>query len=309
MTFTDQSPTRRKFLHFCAFAVAGTALPHGALAVTPATPGALARDGAALIAGRSRLYRSGEGATGWSVLPDPGMGAVSALAARPGLILAGGDRGLAQSADGGQSWRRAGAGLPDLPVTALAFFPASSDKVLAVLATDGLWQSDDAGASWSFVMDRPWLAEAEQEVLALAPVNLASGMGGIWIYAGTAVGLTRVPDCFCRWQDVQPGDAMDALVAGTPAPPASPLPAGAAVLALVSAPARPERLYAGRADGVWASDDAGVNWRRASTLATTALAADPTEPDRLAALTADGVFDSRDGGASWSALAALPWQS
>ena len=52
-------------------------------------------------------------------------------------------------------------------------------------------------------MDRPWLDDAERELLSLASVELETGMGGIWIYAGTEVGLTRVPDCFCRWQDVQ----------------------------------------------------------------------------------------------------------
>ncbi|MDV4146746.1 hypothetical protein [Shimia sp. FJ5] len=58
-------------------------------------------------------------------------------------------------------------------------------------------------------MDRPWLDDAERDPLALASVELETGMGGIWIYAGTEVGLARVPDCFCRWQDVQPGNAMD----------------------------------------------------------------------------------------------------
>ncbi|MDP2739607.1 MAG: hypothetical protein Q8O82_13135 [Pseudorhodobacter sp.] len=89
------------------------------------------------------------------------------------------------------------------------------------MADDGLWRSADAGATWAFAMDRPWIAEAEREVLALASVNLASGMGGIWIYAGTGRGLTRVPDCFCRWQDVVAGDAMDALVADN-----APVPVG-----------------------------------------------------------------------------------
>jgi hypothetical protein len=33
-------------------------------------------------------------------------------------------------------------------------------------------------------------------VKVLASVNIPTGMGGIWLYAGTAEGLVRNPDCF-----------------------------------------------------------------------------------------------------------------
>ena len=59
-------------------------------------------------------------------------------------------------------------------------------------------------------MDRPYEDGAERDLLTLASVNAETGMGGIWIYAGTERGLTRLPDCLCRWQEVQPGDAMAA---------------------------------------------------------------------------------------------------
>src|SRR5690606_11532157 len=157
-------------------------------------------------------------------------------------------------------------------VAALAVAAAAPDTIYAAVAGDGLWRSEDAGTSWSFVMDRPWIAEAEREVLALASVNLASGMGGIWIYAGIDIGLTRVPDCFCRWQDVVAGDAMDALVAGDAPPPQAPLPAGEPVLALASAHSAPERLRAALPSGLWASADGGVTWSRQSDLRATALA-------------------------------------
>ena len=164
---------------------------------------------------------------------------------RPGRLFAaleGG--GLDRSDDGGRTWAAASGGLPLAQVTALAIAAGAPDTVYAALAGDGLWRSEDAGTSWSFVMDRPWLAEAEREVLTLASVNLASGMGGIWIYAGTDQGVTRVPDCFCRWQDVVAGDAMDSLVAGTSPALEAPLPEGEPVSALVSTHGAPERLYA-----------------------------------------------------------------
>ncbi len=128
-------------------------------------------------------------------------------------------------------------------------------------------------------------------------------MGGIWIYAGTELGLTRVPDCFCRWQDVQPGDAMDALVSGKPAPSEAPLPEGETINGLVSAASLPNRLYAALPSGIWVSEDAGVVWVQRSTAGARALAVHPRNADHVAALTGDGLTQTRDGGMSWSALA------
>src|SRR3546814_5274387 len=102
-------------------------------------------------------------------------------------------------------------------------------------------------------MVRPGLNYAERDLLALVSVDLATGMGGIWIYAGTPVGLIRVPDCFCRWQDVQPGNAMDALVSGDAPPSQAPLPAGEPIHALASAPSAPETVHAALPSGVWTS--------------------------------------------------------
>ena len=213
--------------------------------------------------------------------------------------------GIAQSNDGGRSWRSAASGLPGTQVTALAVAAASPDTVYAATAGDGLWRSEDAAENWSFVMDRPWIDYAERDMLALASVNFASGMGGIWLYAGTENGLTRVPDCFCRWQDVVAGDAMDALVAGAAPPPEAPLPEGEPVLALASAYAAPERLYAALPSGLWASTDGGLIWERKSNLQARALAVDPADPSHIAAATDTKLKQSRDGGANWAPLAAL----
>ena len=152
-------------------------------------------------------------------------------------------------------------------------------------------------------MDRPWLADAVRDLTALASVDLATGMGGIWIYAGTELGLTRVPDCFCRWQDVQPGDAMDALVSGKPAPMEAPLPEGETINALVSAASMPTRLYAALPSGVWESQDAGVVWSQKSNTRALAVAVHPANADHVVAVTRDGLIESRDGGANWTALA------
>ncbi|MEI4263490.1 WD40/YVTN/BNR-like repeat-containing protein [Roseovarius sp. D0-M9] len=267
----------------------------------------LAFDGDALVVAGEQVWRfdpSGDAI----LLPAP-RSPIRALAChpdRPGRLFAariGG--GLDLSGDGGRTWAGTSDGLPLAQVTALAIAAGAPDTIYAALAGDGLWRSEDAGTNWSFVMDRPWLAEAEREVLTLASVNLASGMGGIWIYAGTDQGVTRVPDCFCRWQDVVAGDAMDALVAGTPRALEAPLPKGEPVRALVSAHSAPDRLYAALPSGLWASTDGGVAWENRSSLHAQALAVDSTDPDHIAGAYNTELKHSRDGGATWATLAAF----
>ena len=97
--------------------------------------------------------------------------------------------GLMRSRDGGSTWADAGAGLPATRVTALTHSALEPDMLYAALAEDGLWRSIDAGESWEFVMDRPYLNGAEREVLTLASVGNPTGMGGIWLYAGTDAGM------------------------------------------------------------------------------------------------------------------------
>lgn len=266
---------------------------------------ALAFDGDALVVAGAQVWRHDLSGRDAATLPAP-RAPIRALAchpARTGRLFAALDGGgLDRSDDGGRTWRAASGGLSQAQVTALAIAAGAPDTLYAAVAGDGLWRSEDAGENWSFVMDRPWLAEAEREILSLASVNLASGMGGIWIYAGTDQGVTRVPDCFCRWQGVVAGDAMDALVAGTPPAAEAPLPEVEPVLALASAMAAPERLVAALPTGLWASADGGVNWARVSNIAASALAIHPTDPNRIAAATADGVLLCHDGGTAWAAL-------
>jgi len=268
---------------------------------------ALAFDGDALVVSGEQVWRF-DPFGGATLLPAP-RSSIRALACHPdrsGRLLASLDGGgLDRSDDGGRTWAAVSGDLPLAQVTALAIAAGAPDTIYAALAGDGLWRSEDAGTNWSFVMDRPWLAEAEREVLTLASVNLASGMGGIWIYAGTDQGVTRVPDCFCRWQDVVAGDAMDALVAGTPPALEAPLPEGEPVSALVSAHSAPERLYAALPSGLWASADGGLAWENRANMHAQALAVDPADPNHIAAVSATKLQYSRDGGITWVTLAAI----
>jgi|TARA_X000001388_G_scaffold77067_1_gene76320 hypothetical protein len=247
-------------------------LPGFALAASDGDPAALAFDGDTILLARGGLFVSDNGGRTWTATETPGN--VLSLAThrdRPGRVVAGlAKGGVSISEDGGASWRVSDAGLPDGEINAVAIASRNPDMIYASVRGDGLWKSEDAGATWSLAMDRPWLDDAERDPLALASVELETGMGGIWIYAGTEVGLARVPDCFCRWQDVRPGNAMDSLVAGEAPPSEAPLPGGEPILSLASAPSAPEVMYAALPSGLWASQDGGVIWqKRASKAATT----------------------------------------
>ena len=300
--------TRRMFLAGSATAAGALSLQPGMLAAEPDQPAfsTLAFDGDALLAGAANLIRSDDGGQSWKELPVPGP--ILTLAThpeRPGLILAGlASGGVAYSEDGGRNWEIRSDGLPEGKVDAVALASGQPDMIYAAVKGDGLWKSEDAGQSWSLAMDRPWLDEAEHDLLTLASVDLATGMGGIWIYAGTEAGLTRVPDCFCRWQGVQPGNAMDALVSGDAPPSGAPLPADEAVRALASAPSAPETLYSALPSGIWTSRDGGVVWSRQVDGSASAVAVHPSDPMQVVAVLDGNLKISRDGGATWSALAA-----
>ncbi|MBA5775572.1 exo-alpha-sialidase [Stappia sp. F7233] len=224
---------------------------------------------------------------------------------QPGLVVAGlAEGGVARSRDGGKTWQSGRGGLPAGEVGAIASAARNPDLLYAAIRGDGLWKSEDAGKNWSLAMDRPWLNEAERDPLTLVSVDLETGMGGIWIYAGTDVGLTRVPDCFCRWQEVLPGNAMDALVTGSASPPEAPLPLGEPVLSLASAPSAPERLFAALPSGIWASEDGGVVWRRMIEGTASVVAVHPGDEQHIAAVIGSTLNLSRDGGATWHARAA-----
>ena len=299
-------PDRRHFLALGMGAAAVLVLPGAVRAADRAADiRTLAFDGDTLLIAGATLRASLDGGRSWQERPTPSpVSSIATHPARPGRLLAGLARGgVAVSGDGGSSWTTRSDGLASGEVTALAVAAGNPDMIYAAIRGDGLWKSEDAGATWALAMDRPWLDAAERGPLTLVSVDLDTGMGGIWIYAGTEKGLTRVPDCFCRWQDVQPGNAMDALAAGDAPPAEAPLPADEPVLSLASALTAPSKLYAALPSGVWASQDGGVVWTHKAEGQGRAIALHPRDENHVAAILNGALKLSRDGGATWIALA------
>lgn len=103
------------------------------------------------------------------------------------------EAGVLKSGDGGGTWKQANSGLGGMDVHGLAIDPNAPSKLHAAVREkgDGIYRTTDGGAKWTRVDDGP-----DGEVKVLKSVNISTGMGGIFLYAGTSTGLQRSPDCF-----------------------------------------------------------------------------------------------------------------
>jgi len=102
------------------------------------------------------------------------------------------ERGVLRSRDGGKTWDEVSSGLGGRDVHALAIDPNRPKVLHAWVVGKGIYRTSDGGGKWIRVDDGP----GDAEVKALASVNIPTGMGGIFLYAGTPIGLLRNPDCF-----------------------------------------------------------------------------------------------------------------
>jgi photosystem II stability/assembly factor-like uncharacterized protein len=109
------------------------------------------------------------------------------------IYIATHEAGVLKSTDGGRTWKEASSGLGGSDVHGLAVDPNMPFKLHAAVREkgDGVYRSTDQGGKWIRVDDGP-----QGEVKVLRSVNISTGMGGIFLYAGTSKGLQRSPDCF-----------------------------------------------------------------------------------------------------------------
>jgi photosystem II stability/assembly factor-like uncharacterized protein len=191
---------------------------------------------------------------------------------RPEQVFAGTLSGVWGSTDGGESWRRLTADLPEVhKVTSLLVGPGDPDRVTA-----GTWQrayrSDDGGVTWDGIFDGMVL---DSEVFTLTPVP--GRPNELW--ASTCGWVYRSDNAGGRWQRFTEG------FENRRTPAFAALPGG--------------RLLAGTVAGLHASDDGGRTWRRVgpASLSLFDLAYHPRNPQRvLLATEGSGVWVSDDGG-------------
>ncbi|MBI1734534.1 MAG: hypothetical protein HYR51_05105 [Candidatus Rokubacteria bacterium] len=162
---------------------------------------AVTADGRTLFLGaHTGLFRSEDGGRAWQpvALPskDPHVDVMAATAHPEDALtvyVATHEAGVFKTTDGGNTWHAASAGLAGADVHGLAIDPREPQKLHAAVRDkgEGIYRTVDGGAKWVRVDDGPG-----GEVKVLSSVNISTGMGGIFLYAGTAEGLQRNPDCF-----------------------------------------------------------------------------------------------------------------
>ena len=162
---------------------------------------AMDAEGRSLYLGaHSGLYRSEDRGKTWQPIAlstTHGHLDIMALGADPKdprtVYVATHEAGVLRTQDGGTSWTEVKVGLGGRDVHGLAFDPNDPRKLHAAVRGqgEGVYRTTDVGAKWVRVDDGP-----AGEVKVLASVNIPTGMGGIFLYAGTAEGLLRSPDCF-----------------------------------------------------------------------------------------------------------------
>ncbi|MBI1893620.1 MAG: hypothetical protein HYS14_05880 [Candidatus Rokubacteria bacterium] len=146
------------------------------------------------------LFRSEDGGRSWKpVHLSTTQAHLDIMAIAPDLrdprilYVATHERGVFQSRDGGTTWSEVNTGLGGLDVHGVGVDPNVPSKLHAAVREkgEGVYRTTNAGGKWVRVDDGP-----AGEVKILTSVNISTGMGGIFLYAGTAEGLQRSADCF-----------------------------------------------------------------------------------------------------------------
>ena len=192
------------------------------------------------------------------------------------LFVATRNNGVLFSGNSGDGWIRAGTGLQGGPYVEIAFAPGDSQRVYAVNALGGLFESVDGGQSWTL----PAAASTSFRRVRFNPHDADQ----VWVTTG--FGLLR------RTAPGQPFQSVAALN-------------GVATLDFMVDPVDPNVLYvAARDSGLARSLDGGATWQLAGLDLPTAfvltLRTLPGDaPTLLAGLSGTGVFRSIDQAVSW----------
>ena len=288
---------------------AASGLPDGgvmALATDPQTPGTLY---ASTL--KSGVFKSADGGTSWSAVNSGleediprGYDYVSILAIDPldpnTLYAARNDAdcedcgaALFKTSDGAAGWTAVTRGLGLATVFALVFDPRNPDTIYAGTSA-GVYQSTDAGASWSPSKTRQ-SGDANGRVVIPALAVDPQDPGTIYA-ADVYTGILKTTNAGASWMTANP-DLRSA--------------APTDVLALTIDPQNPATIYAGTDAGVFKTTDAGTNWTAVNAtlpytlhghLPVSIMLLDPQNSNTIYIVDAgwQDLFKSTDGGATWA---------
>lgn len=158
-------------------------------------------DGQTLLLGaHTGLFKSADGGRSWQKIAlSEKRSRLDVMAVTPDpkdpktIYVATHEVGVLKSTDGGTAWKEVNTGLKGHDVHGLAIDPNAPGKLHAAVRDkgEGIYRTENGGQKWVRIDDGPG-----GEIKVLTSVNLSTGMGGIFLYAGTGEGLQKSPDCF-----------------------------------------------------------------------------------------------------------------
>lgn len=256
-----------------AGAAAAARLPntsdYHALLIAPDAPDQL------VLGTHQGLFRSVDGGRTWVQAELVDRDAMNLARTSSEAVWAAGHNVLARSRDGGSTWEDVQpAGLPSLDVHGFAVDPESDDRLWAAVAGEGLYRSDDDGASFKLVTREVGAGVMGLEVRPGGQI-LAADMGLQKLLSSEDGGKT--------WST----------------------PLDRPVMAVVTSPVEPKLLLAstvGNGAGIVRSNDGGQSWVTVLALPDGAgpIAWSESDPATAYVVSLDRtLFRSTDAGSSW----------
>jgi photosystem II stability/assembly factor-like uncharacterized protein len=194
------------------------------------------------------------------------------------LYIAGPVIGVQRSEDNGESWQALNENLPSRDVIAFTAHRNQPKTLYAVVADEGLYQSEDAGNTWKKMDSGP-----TQTIRRLVHSDMEGSMQTGWLYAVSDDAVRLSMDCFCGWRlsgDLNAGQVYDVAYNVN----------------------EPKQVFVSTEQGLFRSNDGGQQWEP--------IASEGKEEEKLAltlasegtlyALEADGdLLISDDQGKTW----------
>lgn len=280
-----------------------------AIVVAPGSPSTIYVSGFGAD-GSSRIFKTTDGGANWK--PISSIVAANSIFVDPrnaSVVYALTDRGVLKSTNGGATWARAAAGLPDTFVSLLAIDPVTTSNLYAAagfgIAGAGIFKSTNGGESWT-ALSTGLPPNVFLSSLLVDPVTPSN------IYITGMVPQNGGPPSFIIARSMDGGETWNPLN--------TTLLPNTSIRLLAIAPTAPSTLYGvgslssgPLSQGIFRSTDGGQSWTAVDTgLSSGALIVsvvlDPKDPAAiyLAALfpfaEAGGILKSTDGGKSWRAI-------
>jgi photosystem II stability/assembly factor-like uncharacterized protein len=231
------------------------------------------------LAAGNGLIRLSERGTKWRILTGSDVTELRDVSMAPdGAIWYGHTAGIRVSRDAGMTWTEMSGDLPRKYTEAIRVDRTKAGTIVAG-GEDGLWRSEDAGATWKLAGAAGWQIMAIEQ----SPHDPC-----LWLAASQNGGLFVSRDCGRSFEN------------------SGRLGFGRVLYSIAFDASEPKRIaVAGWGFGVAVTDDAGKTWEfRNAGLPSTdvwSVGFDPSKPGRLfASLHEEAVFRSEDAGKAWT---------